>query len=377
MRSFQTALLIAAAVGAIAGPAGAADPKPDSGKSQTLQGGIGVQPDLQKKTAPASPTSPADLSPSLSGPSNAQTGKTLGSVIVAVQNKGRGRADSYTVNLFLKKGGKETALRSASGQPLAPNGKKKHVFKGVPVPGNVSAGSYQLCARVKGGGDAKAQTRNNESCNRITVSGAAAKLTTPGISTEKLVTQPVQKGAKGTGSTSGGQASPSRGGTQSGMGVAGSVPLGRSLGASSPAVAGAVRPSLNPDLQRRLSAYQALKRQRTDYERAAREQAAEAERERRRYGAFAGDDCDDSNRRVYAGATEICDGLDNDCNGRVDDGVTIVAYLDRDGDGHGQPESALNVCPSDLSTTDRAGTWLVQLGNDCDDTDPDRWYGCE
>ena len=30
-------------------------------------------------------------------------------------------------------------------------------------------------------------------------------------------------------------------------------------------------------------------------------------------------DCDDSNSDVYPNANEVCDSLDNDCDGRVDD----------------------------------------------------------
>ncbi len=33
-------------------------------------------------------------------------------------------------------------------------------------------------------------------------------------------------------------------------------------------------------------------------------------------------DCDDDNNSVFPGAPELCDGLDNDCNGAVDDGLT-------------------------------------------------------
>ncbi len=37
-----------------------------------------------------------------------------------------------------------------------------------------------------------------------------------------------------------------------------------------------------------------------------------------------GDDCDDTNPNAHPGGTEICDGVDNDCNGIVDDNMTYV-----------------------------------------------------
>jgi Rhs family protein len=64
-------------------------------------------------------------------------------------------------------------------------------------------------------------------------------------------------------------------------------------------------------------------------------------------------DCDDTNNSVFPGAPELCDGLDNDCNGQVDDELTI----DADGDGHTTPESC-------------TGT-----KDDCDDADPNRFPG--
>lgn len=89
-----------------------------------------------------------------------------------------------------------------------------------------------------------------------------------------------------------------------------------------------------------------------------------------------GNDCDDVTPSTYPGATEVCDGVDNNCNGTVDEGVSQKYYLDADGDLHGNLDSWFFACSADALLGTR-GVWLSPVGNDCDDTDPDRWHDCE
>ena len=77
----------------------------------------------------------------------------------------------------------------------------------------------------------------------------------------------------------------------------------------------------------------------------------------RGYAAEAGD-CDDNDPGLVPGAEELCDGLDNDCNGAVDEELTGTWFVDEDGDGFGG--EALTLC------VPRPG--LVEVGGDCDDS---------
>jgi hypothetical protein len=72
-------------------------------------------------------------------------------------------------------------------------------------------------------------------------------------------------------------------------------------------------------------------------------------------------DCDDASEAVHPSAEEACDALDNDCNGRVDEGNAFVPwYPDDDGDGYGVTLDAVLACVS-------PGDGYVRTGDDCDD----------
>jgi large repetitive protein len=73
-------------------------------------------------------------------------------------------------------------------------------------------------------------------------------------------------------------------------------------------------------------------------------------------------DCDDADRSIYPDAPEVCDHLDNDCDGERDEDVGVERWVDGDGDGFGDPGTGALTCDADAG--------YVENDRDCDDTDP-------
>lgn len=70
-------------------------------------------------------------------------------------------------------------------------------------------------------------------------------------------------------------------------------------------------------------------------------------------------DCNDADNHVNPGVSETCNGLDDNCDGNIDEGVLTTFYQDVDGDGYGNNASATQACS--------APDGYSSLGGDCDD----------
>ncbi|MEZ4319135.1 MAG: putative metal-binding motif-containing protein [Myxococcota bacterium] len=74
-------------------------------------------------------------------------------------------------------------------------------------------------------------------------------------------------------------------------------------------------------------------------------------------------DCDDADADVFPGSLEFCDGLDNDCSGRIDDDAVDARTWFRDADADSWGDAPMSACERPEGYVDR--------GFDCDDDDPE------
>ena len=78
-------------------------------------------------------------------------------------------------------------------------------------------------------------------------------------------------------------------------------------------------------------------------------------------------DCDDTTASVSPGVDEVCNTIDDDCDGDVDEEPTdgSTYFLDADGDGAGDPNEAFKSCDFPDG--------YAQTAYDCNDDDPDHY----
>lgn len=77
-------------------------------------------------------------------------------------------------------------------------------------------------------------------------------------------------------------------------------------------------------------------------------------------------DCDDTEETVSPTSPEYCDGVDQNCNGEIDEGASADApnwYADTDTDGFGDATDSVAACAMPAG--------YVQLATDCDDARAD------
>ncbi|MCK6530059.1 FG-GAP-like repeat-containing protein [Myxococcota bacterium] len=74
-------------------------------------------------------------------------------------------------------------------------------------------------------------------------------------------------------------------------------------------------------------------------------------------------DCDDGDGGIHPESEEVCDAVDQDCDGMLDNGLPVSEwYADADEDGYGDPAGPVSACAAPPGRVGEAG--------DCDDADP-------
>lgn len=83
-------------------------------------------------------------------------------------------------------------------------------------------------------------------------------------------------------------------------------------------------------------------------------------------------DCNDSNPKIHPDAKEICNDLDDNCNGTVDEGENVANcrpfYRDNDGDGFGIGDESKCLCKAE-------GIFRAEKTGDCNDNNPEIYPG--
>ena len=78
------------------------------------------------------------------------------------------------------------------------------------------------------------------------------------------------------------------------------------------------------------------------------------------YTITIGGDCNDSSASIKPGATETCNGLDDNCNSQTDEGLAMTTYyVDSDGDGYGTGAGSARCGPG--------GGFTASVNGDCND----------
>lgn len=80
-------------------------------------------------------------------------------------------------------------------------------------------------------------------------------------------------------------------------------------------------------------------------------------------GVALGDDCDDGNAEIFPTQSERCNGVDDNCDGSIDENPVdgLPFWEDADADGYGNESAIVAACA-------RASGWVV-VGGDCNDAD--------
>ena len=71
------------------------------------------------------------------------------------------------------------------------------------------------------------------------------------------------------------------------------------------------------------------------------------------------DDCNDNDATIHPLSAETCDGVDNNCDGNIDENLLVVFYEDKDSDGFGTEDNTVEAC--------NAPEGFVAQAGDCDD----------